>query len=122
MSVYDLSDYYILAKNGWRKKENSIYKSKKKEDLIDYINMLEHNWAGALKSNELLIEKLKNFDKDNLLKRQKLFVEYLQNYIDVLYEQAQTAEGLDICEEHMLMTLEEIFAKYKQIIEGEEEL
>lgn len=122
MSVYDLSDYYILAKNGWRKKENSIYKSKKKEDLIDYINMLEHNWAGSLKINELLTKKIQKYDKDGLLKNQNLFAEYLQNYIDVLYEQAQTAEGLDICEEHMLMTLEEIFAKYKQIIEGEEEV
>lgn len=122
MSVYDLSDYYILAKNGWRKKENSIYKSKKKEDLIDYINMLEHSWAGSLKINELLTKKIQKYDKDGLLKNQNLFAEYLQNYIDVLYEQAQTAEGLDICEEHMLMTLEEIFAKYKQIIEGEEEV
>ncbi len=59
MSVYDLSDYYVLAKNGWKERKNSTYKSMKKKDLIDFIRCLEHNWAGELKANELLSERLK---------------------------------------------------------------
>lgn len=35
MSVYDLSDYYILTKNGWKERKDSTYKSMKKEDLIE---------------------------------------------------------------------------------------
>lgn len=62
MSVYDLSDYYILTKNGWKERKDSTYKSMKKEDLIDNIRCLEHNWAGSLKASELLSQRLKKFD------------------------------------------------------------
>ncbi len=61
MSVYDLSNYYVLAKNGWKERKTSTYKSMKKKDLIDFIRCLEHNWAGELKANELLSERLKKF-------------------------------------------------------------
>lgn len=61
MSVFDLSDYYILKKNGWKERKDNTYKSMKKEDLIEYIRCLEHNWAGALKGSELLSERLKKF-------------------------------------------------------------
>lgn len=61
MNVFDLSDYEILSRNGWKDRTNNTYKSMKKEELIDYIRCLEHNWAGSLKENELLSHILKNF-------------------------------------------------------------
>lgn len=49
-------------------------------------------------------------------KQQKKFIEYLEGYIATLENQKESVEGLDIAEEHILMTLEENLAKYKEII------
>lgn len=54
-------------------------------------------------------------EKEN---QQKVFVEYLEGYIAALENQKESVEGLDIAEEHILMTLEENLAKYKEIIGG----
>ncbi len=51
----------------------------------------------------------------NLINQQKEFIEYLEDYIDVLKNQQDGIEGLDIAEEHALMTLEEVLDKYKEI-------
>lgn len=56
-----------------------------------------------------------------LLNQQKEFIEYLEDYIDVLKQQKETVEGLDIVEEHILMVLEEVLEEYKGIIGYEEE-
>lgn len=48
--------------------------------------------------------------------QQKEFIEYLEDYIEVLKSQQDSVEGLDLAEEHMLMTLEEVLSKYKEII------
>lgn len=61
MSVFDINDYDILVKNGWKHRELSTYKSMKKDNLVDFIRCLEHNWAGSLKANELLSARLKKF-------------------------------------------------------------
>ena len=51
----------------------------------------------------------------NLINQQKEFIEYLEDYIDVLKNQQDGIDGLDIAEEHALMTLEEVLDKYKEI-------
>lgn len=56
-----------------------------------------------------------------LLNQQKEFIKYLEDYIEVLKSQQDSVEGLDLAEEHMLMTLEEVLSKYKEIIRDEEE-
>lgn len=48
--------------------------------------------------------------------QQKEFIEYLEDYIEVLKSQQDSVEGLDLAEEHMLMPLEEVLSKYKEII------
>lgn len=53
-------------------------------------------------------------------KQQKKFIEYLEGYIATLENQKENVEGLDIAEEHILMTLEENLAKYKEIIGDKE--
>ncbi len=52
---------------------------------------------------------------DKYKNQQKEFIEYLEDYIDVLKNQQGSVDGLDIAEEHALMTLEEILSKYKEI-------
>ena len=52
---------------------------------------------------------------ETLLSQQKEFIEYLEDYIDALKQQKETVEGLDIGEEHILMILEEVLEKYKEI-------
>lgn len=56
-----------------------------------------------------------------LLNQQKEFIEWLENYIDALIQQKETVAELDITEVHILMTLEEVLSKYKEIIRDEEE-
>ena len=56
-----------------------------------------------------------------LLNQQKEFIEWLENYIDALIQQKETIAELDITEVHILMTLEEVLSKYKEIIRDEEE-
>ena len=61
MSVYDLADYKVLKDNGWKSRTRCAYQQIKKDDLIDTIYCLEHNWAGEIKANKLLSERLKKF-------------------------------------------------------------
>ena len=56
-----------------------------------------------------------------LLAQQNEFIEWLEDYIDALNQQKETVEGLDIGEEHILMILEEVLEKYKEIIGGKHE-
>lgn len=63
-------------------------------------------------SNCSKLKELKN--------QQKEFIEYLTCYIDFLKNQEESIEGLDIGEEHILMTLEEVLDKYKEIIGNNE--
>lgn len=58
---------------------------------------------------------------ETLLSQQNEFIEWLENYIDALMQQKETVEGLDIGEEHILMILEEVLEKYKEIIGGKHE-
>ena len=58
---------------------------------------------------------------ETLLSQQKEFIEYLEDYINALKQEKETVEGLDIGEEHILMILEEVLEKYKEIIGGKHE-
>ena len=58
MTPYDIGDYTVLRRNGWKERQTSTYLGYKKNHLIDVIRCLEHNWAGALKGNEVLTQRL----------------------------------------------------------------
>ena len=68
--------------------------------------------------NQELKQKLKKqlSNSHQIKNQQKEFIEWLENYIDALKQQKETVEGLDIGEEHILMILEEVLEKYKEII------
>lgn len=72
-----------------------------------------HTPIGTLK----IIDTFEEIQKENqeLKTQQKEFIEYLEDYIDALKQQKETVEGLDIGEEHILMILEEVLEKYKEI-------
>lgn len=53
--------------------------------------------------------------------QQKKFIEYLEDYIEVLKSQQENVNGLDILEEETLFILEETLEKYKEIIGGKYE-
>ena len=58
-----------------------------------------------------------------LKNQQKKFIEYLEDYIEVLKSQQENVNGLDILEEETLFILEETLEKYKEIIgEKDEEI
>ena len=108
--------------------QNTIKDLKETETVYEYtkddiIAELEKENQELKRENNILIENSYHNDKvvDNvrwenmLLKnQQKEFIEYLEDYIGVLKNQQ-----LDICEEHILMTLEEILSKYKEILGGD---
>ena len=60
-------------------------------------------------------EELNDYTKQ-LENQQRNFMEWLENYIDMLKGQQDSIEGLDICEEHILMILEEVLEKHKEIV------
>ena len=53
--------------------------------------------------------------------QQKEFIEYLEDYIEVLKSQQENVNGLDILEEETLFILEETLEKYKEIIGEKDE-
>lgn len=56
--IYDIRDEDALISQGWKSYKNSTLKSMTKDDLIDVIRMLEHNWAGEIKANKLQTKRL----------------------------------------------------------------
>lgn len=42
----------ILKKNGWTLRSDTSITQMKKSELLEYIRMLEHNWACALMRHE----------------------------------------------------------------------
>ena len=73
--------------------------------------MLEHENRELRKEKQEWIKLLNMFKN-----QQKEFIKYLEDYIEVLKSQQDSVEGLDLAEEHMLMTLEEVLSKYKEIV------
>lgn len=59
--VYDLDDYFVLQKEGWKLPNSNTLRRYKKEELVGIIRMLEHNWSGAIKQNMLQNARLENF-------------------------------------------------------------
>ena len=71
--------------------------------------------SGRIKDNkqyDSLMQKVES--------QQKKFIEYLEDYIEVLKSQQENVNGLDILEEETLFILEETLEKYKEIIGGKE--
>ena len=67
--------------------------------------------SGRIKDNkqyDSLMQKVES--------QQKKFIEYLEDYIEVLKSQQENVNGLDILEEETLFILEETLEKYKEII------
>lgn len=77
------------------------------QELKKHLKELEEHSANAI--NKQVARGI------NLINQQKEFIEYLEDYIDVLKDQQDGIEGLDIAEEHVLMNLEEVLSKYKEI-------
>lgn len=71
--------------------------------------------SGRIKDNkqyDSLMQKVES--------QQKKFIEYLEDYIEVLKSQQENVNGLDILEEETLFILEETLEKYKEIIGDKE--
>lgn len=60
-TIYDTENKDALATQGYKPYKDSTLKSMSKDDLIDQIRCLEHNWAGEIKANKLLSYRLKCF-------------------------------------------------------------
>ena len=72
--------------------------------------------SGRIKDNkqyDSLMQKIES--------QQKKFIEYLEDYIEVLKSQQENVNGLDILEEETLFILEETLEKYKEIIGDKDE-
>lgn len=107
---------------------NELYEKTKHCGRVQFINLLMEKEREIKKLEEeyQIIDSKLFFTKyeldmrqksiDNKLIQQKKFIEYLEDYIDALKQQKETAEGLDIGEEHILMVLEEVLSKYKETI------
>lgn len=60
-TIYDAGNEDALATQGYKPYKDTTLKSMSKDDLIDQIRCLEHNWAGEIKANKLLSYRLKCF-------------------------------------------------------------
>lgn len=60
-TIYDIKNEEALATQGYKPYKDTTLKSMSKDDLIDQIRCLEHNWAGEIKANKLLSYRLKCF-------------------------------------------------------------
>ena len=73
--------YKKLKSHGYHTRENSTLKGLNKEQLIDIIRCLEHNWAGAIWRADLLSARLKN--ACDYLKKQGVQLEEINKIISV---------------------------------------
>lgn len=84
-NIYDLDDYIVLEKNGWKLPTNATLSHYKKDELISIIRMLEHNWVGQIKSTELQNRRLENFYKYFKEKgEEELFTKYTSDDYEAL--------------------------------------
>ena len=90
-------------------KDNPMYKN-----FCSILDTKSQVLERTAKENQELNKKLDELQ--TLLSQQKEFIEWLEDYINALKQQKETVEGLDIGEEHILMTLEEVLERYKEII------
>lgn len=60
-NIYDTEDEIVLKMQGWKPYKDSTIKSMSKDDLIDYIRALEHNWAVEIKGTKLIQYRLECF-------------------------------------------------------------
>lgn len=88
---------------------------KENEELKKQLEAGEEQYTDLVEEKEEL-KQLYDSLMQKVESQQKEFIEYLDNYIDALKQQKQTVSELDMAEVHILMTLEENLAKYKEII------
>ena len=89
-------------------------KERENQELKEQLEVGKEQYNDLVEEKEELQEQLSN--SHQIKNQQKEFIEYLEDYIDALKQQKETVEGLDIGEEHILMILEEVLEKYKEII------
>ena len=99
-TIYDAKNEEALATQGYKPYKNSTLKSMSKDNLINQIRILEHNWAGEIKANKLLSYRLKCFlDVLNKNGHPELFGQICSLPGEADYEQEQIEPNLDLfCE------------------------
>lgn len=113
----------LLKKINELKKQLEVGEQQYNDLLEEKENLQEQLSIKNLQLEEMKLSK-RDYTQENILEmkltlkenQQKEFIEYLTCYIDALKNQEESVEGLDIGEEHILMTLEEVLSKYQEII------
>lgn len=88
-----------------------MQKEREIKELKEQLETVRKKYKFEAKTRDKVYKMLRRKDS-----QQKEFIEYLENYIDALKQQKETVEGLDIGEEHILVVLDEVLEKYKEII------
>lgn len=105
MSIYDLDEKKVLRQAGWRIYSDSTLKSMTKDELIDQIKCLQHNWAGAIEVSKLQSYRLKwlfnafnETIKDIETYEPKYYDKDLAEWFDlnVRYLKENTCKGLEL--------------------------
>ena len=99
----------------WLRAKTISYESRSEE--LHYALILYNLIMNLQRENEELKQQLSN--SHQMKNQQKEFIQWLEDYIDALIQQKETVAELDITEVHILMTLEEVLSKYKEIIGGD---
>lgn len=81
MSIETEENKQLLAQKGWNSCSSSYLKKWKKEELIEHIRRLEHNWAGSIWQVNLIIQRLENACK--YIKEQGVSLEEINKIISV---------------------------------------
>ena len=114
MNKEEIEEYiWNLSLHGSRWLAEELYKLQQENQKLKKQLEKKYSKTGTL-TNEVLYE-----ENTKLINQQKEFIEYLEDYIDVLKSQQESVEGLDSCEQYTLIALEEILNKYKEIIGGD---
>ena len=98
----------------WLRAKTISYESSSEE--LHYALILYNLIMNLQRENEELKQQLSN--SHQIKNQQKEFIEWLEDYIDALIQQKETVAELDVTEVHILMTLEEVLSKYKEIVGG----
>lgn len=81
MNIESEENRQLLAQKGWNSFSTSYLKKWKKEELIEHIRILEHNWAGEIWGSNLIRKRLEN--ACDYIKEQDVPLEKINKIISV---------------------------------------
>ena len=115
-AIKDLKEFNSQLKGQYSDEQNRNYCLQCKIDKLEKekqeLKKKLEECSAVADTNSELVDSIDEHYKE----QQKEFIEWLEDYIDILKIESDSVEGLGSCEYYTLLALEEVLSKYKEIV------